>query len=101
VYHNANSKQNKRLREYPTGMSLAVPLLPNSLLFGPVGGAYIASTYAPVETTKSAATPASLFEKVKFNPSADEIVFHTPDKCPVRPGDWIVLMCNGTGGFSP
>ncbi|EPE33440.1 UBC-like protein [Glarea lozoyensis ATCC 20868] len=86
---------NKKLREYPTGMSLAVPLLPNGM-YATAGGAYIPPTYAPTEPTQSAATPTPPLEKVKFNPGADEIVFETLGKCPVRTGDWIVLMCNST-----
>jgi ubiquitin-conjugating enzyme E2 Q len=77
------------LREYPTGMSLAVPPILDkrtARLGGSMHG------YGPPPHYTGATTPdqRDQFFKVKFDSGHNEVVFGT-EKCPVRAGDWIMV----------
>lgn len=79
---------NRRIREYPTGMSLAVP----------PKGSYVATQPAPVARYMVTAPkpqvvepPASTID-VRFDQARQELIFDG-ELCPIRNGDWILLLC--------
>ncbi|KAH9220067.1 hypothetical protein DL95DRAFT_443142 [Leptodontidium sp. 2 PMI_412] len=80
----------RRLREYPTGMSLAVPPVLNSVT---------ASSYAGRMNYQAPGTPVdalpdmkSLQIEVKVDFHRQEITFDAAlPSCPVRNGDWVVV----------
>ena len=89
--------KNQRLREYPTGMSLAVPLLPSNVYSAGLAPpqAYPGNP-AVVQTISPKLQATEPLYKAKFNPVLNEIVFDA-DKNPVRTGDWLTVICPSAG----
>jgi ubiquitin-conjugating enzyme E2 Q len=75
---------NRRIREYPTGMSLSVPSAPD-----------IISTSTPYSaqplTQNKTVDRLTESYNVKYDQNLKEVVFDEENSCPLRRGDWIVL----------
>ena len=90
--------QGRRLREYPTGMSLAVPPIVTSVTH--------MATHGSVDNTIPQTTPQALGPDIKpidikFDLNRQEVIFETGQSNPVRNGDWVVITTPGvqTNGF--
>ena len=92
----------RRLREYPTGMSLSVPPVGDVLpVIGPYRSLYSpAGAYpqAPPSMDGKAAEVYGESYKVRYDPIRQEIVLEQDKPCPIRRGDWIVLITTAING---
>jgi len=79
---------NRRIREYPTGMSLAVPPIGNLFITNPTS----MSRYQLAVPKSQAAEPPDTTINVRFDQIHQELVFDA-ETSPVRNGDWILLIC--------
>ncbi|KAK5175425.1 uncharacterized protein LTR77_000564 [Saxophila tyrrhenica] len=79
-----------KLKEYPDGLSLAVPPSdPACAVLEPYHGRYMYGTQP--QTVASVTSPVAGFH-VGFDRDRLELIFHNkPERCPVKRGDWIVL----------
>ncbi|KAH8819983.1 hypothetical protein F5884DRAFT_849267 [Xylogone sp. PMI_703] len=81
------SAKHRRLREYPTGMSLSVPLFnlqPNQSAMA------WHTTFPPQSQIQ--APKLSKFHEIKFNLDSREAIFEDLTESPVHKGDWIVIV---------
>ncbi|KAH7346789.1 hypothetical protein BKA65DRAFT_399825 [Rhexocercosporidium sp. MPI-PUGE-AT-0058] len=84
----------RRLREYPTGMSLAVPPVLSSV----TAASYAGRMHYPASGTPVDEIPdASLLQiEVKFDFHRQEVTFNSSlPSSPVRNGDWVVITATG------
>src|SRR4051794_37475791 len=81
--------KNQRLREYPTGMSLAVPPVLNNVTVSRGGPNWV---QPPTQPAATAIDQVNHNLKVRFDTGRNEVIFDV-EKCPVRAGDWVVLTC--------
>ncbi|TVY21133.1 Ubiquitin-conjugating enzyme E2 Q2 [Lachnellula arida] len=89
-----SSAMNQRLREYPTGMSLAVP----AVIFRRTN--YQASSrgapQAGIQTPRTSDESAKILTDVKIDINRHEIVFDgSQEGSPVRKGDWVIVTTGG------
>jgi ubiquitin-conjugating enzyme E2 Q len=89
----ANKLQNRRLREYPTGMSLSVPPVYTSVTrsFLPPTNFY---HQQPVVATDP--NDAQVGVDVKLDLNRQELIFEDNETCPVQVGNWVVVSVPGT-----
>lgn len=77
---------NRRIREYPVGMSLSVPSMPDTI--------HTSTPYAysaqPLAQNKTVDRVMESYN-IKYDQNLREVVFDEENSCPVRRGDWIVL----------
>lgn len=83
--------QNRRLREYPTGMSLSVPSVTSS-----VTRAFGQHVYHQQQAVSIATTDVQLGVDVKLDLNRQELIFEDNETCPVQAGNWIVVNAPGT-----
>ena len=84
---------NRRLREYPTGMSLHVPPVMTGVTNSSNGRFNIFS--APPTVAPVAASTVN-FTEVKYDIGRHEIIFaETVATCPVHGGEWVAIVLPG------
>ncbi|XMA17142.1 hypothetical protein WAI453_009933 [Rhynchosporium graminicola] len=82
-----------RIRDYPTGMSLAVPPVQNSVTHLSYGGRI---QQAAPTAPRSIPGNKSLLHEVKLDSQHQEVTFELSlTSCPVRNGDWVVIAASG------
>ncbi|KAG9243034.1 hypothetical protein BJ878DRAFT_137512 [Calycina marina] len=80
---------NQRIREYPTGMSLAVPYGGTSVTISHLMRAhYPAPTVSAMQSLSD--VPSAI--DVRFDKALNDIVFDGTTPCSLRNGDWIMLV---------
>lgn len=77
---------NRKIREYPIGMSLLVPSVPDMV---PASTPYAYSAQ-PLTQSKTVDRLAESYN-VKYDQNLKEVVFDEENSCPLKRGDWIVL----------
>ena len=75
--------QGRRIREYPTGMSLSVPFAPDR------GTLYFNSAQSSTQSTTGDRRNGPY--NVKYDQTQKEVIFDQEKSCQLRRGDWIVL----------
>lgn len=94
-----NSAATRKLKEYPDGLSLNVPL-PSETYGGGIFDAAIPTLLdprrqqqqQPQQPSKAIAGAKATVHEVGFDHDRLEIIFfNKPETCPVRKGDWIVM----------
>ena len=96
-----SSALNQRLREYPTGMSLAVPAVVarRTKFLSTAHRALVPQMAGPEAPATDAEAAQSLID-VKFDLNRHEVVFDASQEgCPVRKGDWVVVVTVGRLSF--
>jgi ubiquitin-conjugating enzyme E2 Q len=88
-----------RLRDFPIGLSLAVPPPASNEMLGMVQPSpyrgYVAPSQAPPPPPQAVAAQARVATKARYNAATNELLFedrHQP--CPVSNANWIVLRTN-------
>jgi hypothetical protein len=95
-----SSAYNQRLREYPTGMSLAVPAVVARRTNYQPSMHHRVQQLAGTEAAATNAEPVQSLIDVKFDLNRHEVVFNASQEgCPVRKGDWVVVTTAGTLSF--
>ncbi|KAH8594769.1 hypothetical protein B0O99DRAFT_513387 [Bisporella sp. PMI_857] len=87
----------RRIREYPTGMSLSVPAVLNTVTSSRAPNLHSFAPPrqdTPVTNFRVTQEPESALE-VKYDSIHQELIFETGTTCPIRNGDWVVIVYLG------
>ncbi|CAK1357178.1 unnamed protein product [Cercospora beticola] len=96
-----SSAANRKLKDFPDGLSLTVPPV-GANDYNPLGSEYLPGRHGTKAESPSKVQrqnqPFPVFE-VGFDQAARELIFFDrPDACPVRRGDWILLNASSMEG---
>lgn len=90
------------MREYPTGMCLLIPTITSNIIPSAMAtqkrfavAAPIGSQAAPAQETTQEKSSGKDYIEVKYDLGHKEITFLDKEPCPVRNGDWVLIIPTG------